>query len=323
MDSEEVLILSVENSAECLCLGKRKVDKGKCAADPTKKHFKKACRGSKPRDNCLVIVDGGSGSEDDYIEVYGGKKDKTCMAHVDSAGDKDVLKCVVDDLKELDLSTLNGDAILQGAAAVVTSNRDRGDVRMKRSKPSMPLTVTDPNQASVVPDSLTAVGSDDSGYLSTSASRQSTWPTQPVTTSETNMNRAAAALPIDQPKLSSNSGAQIHRTPTCWTNCPNCPPNKKRKYHLIDVAYNSPEWGVVSIPLTQAGFDVNRVQRIQNESLWERLCFEKQLMLRDRQDVNEQLLYHTSRSSIPVICDEGLDLRLSRNGMFGSGIYFR
>ena len=118
-------------------------------------------------------------------------------------------------------------------------------------------------------------------------------------------------------------GGNVMKHPTCWTQCPNCPSEATRKYHLIDVERGSPEWNVVSQPLFNSGFTVEQVQRIQNETLWQRLCFEKQLMLRDRPSCNEKFLYHTSRAKIAVICEEGLDPRLSRNGLFGSGIYFR
>ena len=40
-------------------------------------------------------------------------------------------------------------------------------------------------------------------------------------------------------------------------------------------------------------------------------------------DLNETLLYHTTSASKEVICEEGLDQRLSRQGRFGHGIYFR
>ena len=115
----------------------------------------------------------------------------------------------------------------------------------------------------------------------------------------------------------------LDRLPTCWTTCPKCLPTDKRRYHLIDVAPGSSEWQVVSESLTNANFIVHKVQRVQNESLWQRLMFEKNLMLRERDDVNMQLLYHTTRAKASVICEEGLDLRLSRNGRFGNGIYFR
>ena len=117
----------------------------------------------------------------------------------------------------------------------------------------------------------------------------------------------------------------LHRKhPTCWTECPLCPPDAVRKYHLIEVMRGSAEWDVVAQPVIQAGFFVTVIKRIQNEALWQRLCFEKQLMLRERADVNEKFLYHTTRSQVAVICEEGLDQRLSRSsGNFGSGIYFR
>ncbi|XP_064390248.1 uncharacterized protein LOC135338142 isoform X2 [Halichondria panicea] len=114
----------------------------------------------------------------------------------------------------------------------------------------------------------------------------------------------------------------LDRLPKCWTACPTCKPTDSRRYHLIEVAQSSSEWKFVSDPLTQANFTVGRVQRIQNESLWERLSSEKSLMLRQRDDVNMQLLYHTSRAQPSVICEEGLDNRLSRDGNFGKGIYF-
>ena len=117
----------------------------------------------------------------------------------------------------------------------------------------------------------------------------------------------------------------LHRKhPTCWTECPLCPADAVRKYHLIEVMRGSAEWEVVAQPVVLAGFIVTRMRRIQNEALWQRLCFEKQLMLRERSDVNEKFLYHTTRSEISVICEEGLDQRLSNSvGNFGSGIYFR
>ena len=117
----------------------------------------------------------------------------------------------------------------------------------------------------------------------------------------------------------------LHRKhPTCWTECPSCPPDAIRKYHLIEVMTSSAEWDVIAKPVMEAGFTVTRMRRIQNDALWQRLCFEKQLMLRERLNVNEKFLYHTTRSQVSVICEEGLDQRLSRSvGNFGNGIYFR
>lgn len=114
-----------------------------------------------------------------------------------------------------------------------------------------------------------------------------------------------------------------NRLPKCWTECPACQPTQQRRYHLITVTPRCSEWSFVSDPLTRVEFTVRKVQRIQNMLLWERLCVEKGLMLRQRPDVNMQLLYHTSSANPAIICDEGLDNRLSRHGNFGRGIYFR
>ena len=122
------------------------------------------------------------------------------------------------------------------------------------------------------------------------------------------------------------SSHSINYLPSTWTTCPTCPPDAVRKYHLIEVTLGSEEWSHVASPLDSAGFTVKRVQRIQNASLWQRLQYEKQLMTQSRPaefDLNEKLLYHTSRAEKMVICEEGLDQRLSRSGNFGTGIYFR
>ena len=129
--------------------------------------------------------------------------------------------------------------------------------------------------------------------------------------------------PMNTPPPMNPPSTTLDRLPKCWTACPTCKPTDSRRYHLIEVSRSSSEWKFVSDPLTQANFIVGKVQRIQNESLWERLSSEKSLMLRQRDDVNMQLLYHTSRAQPAVICEEGLDNRLSRDGNFGKGIYFR
>ena len=136
---------------------------------------------------------------------------------------------------------------------------------------------------------------------------------------------AVIPTPLKTTTDSQRNPNPLHRKhPTCWTECPSCPPDAIRKYHLIEVMSSSAEWDVIAKPVMEAGFTVTRMRRIQNDALWQRLCFEKQLMLRERPDVNEKFLYHTTRSQVSVICEEGLDQRLSRSvGNFGSGIYFR
>lgn len=142
--------------------------------------------------------------------------------------------------------------------------------------------------------------------------------------SDSASSQSDAAAPSGTSLESSHS--VNHNLPSTWTPCPTCPPDAVRKYHLVDVTSGSEEWSHVASPLDSAGFTVKRVQRIQNPSLWQRLQYEKQLMIQSRPagfDLNEKLLYHTSRAEKMVICEEGLDQRLSRSGNFGTGIYFR
>lgn len=303
MDSDEVLILGVENSAECLCLGRKKVDKGKCSANPSRRRqHKSSQRGSESDKDCLVIVDGGNGSESDYIEVYGGIGVKK-MRH--SSADNE-LECEVESPK-VPAALHHNDSIVM--MSVSKEEPKWSDVSSGKLYHPVSSSTTNSTTTTVLPDD------DSTDHAPIDHQSDSTW--KPPNDQTVPIAKSRGDKP--PPRI----GAQLHRTPTCWTNCPNCPPNMKRKYHLMDVAYDCAEWGVVSAPLTRDGFTVSRIQRVQNETLWQRLCYEKQLMLRDRQDVNEQLLYHTSRSAISIICEEGLDVRLSRNGCFGSGIYFR
>ena len=120
----------------------------------------------------------------------------------------------------------------------------------------------------------------------------------------------------------------LARPPNWWTVCPNCPPDSNRRFHLIEIAQGENEWLSITSPLQEAGFVPRRLLRVQNLKLYQRLQFEKQTMTMDRTEetsysVNEKLLYHTSSASVPAICGEGLDQRLSRKGRFGNGVYFR
>ena len=62
----------------------------------------------------------------------------------------------------------------------------------------------------------------------------------------------------------SNSNSKLHpllrKHPKCWTECPNCPSDAIRKYHLINVPSDSAEWEIIANPLIQAGFHVTKVR---------------------------------------------------------------
>ena len=113
--------------------------------------------------------------------------------------------------------------------------------------------------------------------------------------------------------------------PVYWTKCKKWH-SPERRYHLVDVSPESREWLTVCTRFLNGNFLVQRLARIQNQTLWHRLQGERQLMLRSHGpgfDLNERLLYHTSRAKMDVICAEGLDQRLGAVGNFGRGIYFR
>ena len=140
----------------------------------------------------------------------------------------------------------------------------------------------------------------------------------------TSTNHTQASAGTSQP----GEEQLLARPPAWWTTCPRCPANSNRKYHLIDVACGQNEWLSVTEPLRVAGFTAQKLQRVQNMKLYQRLQFEKRSMKMDREEgedyrVNETLLFHTSSAEVSTICSEGLDQRLARRGRFGSGVYFR
>ena len=113
--------------------------------------------------------------------------------------------------------------------------------------------------------------------------------------------------------------------PSHWTWCSECPPGSPKRYHLITL-HPGPEYDQVTKPLKDAGMQPVTVKRIQNLLLYRRLQLERKLMEESHVagwNVNEQNLFHVTSVSQTVIAEEGLDLRLSRQGCFGIGIYFR
>jgi hypothetical protein len=115
--------------------------------------------------------------------------------------------------------------------------------------------------------------------------------------------------------------------PPHWTWCSECPPGSPKRFHLIKL-HPGPEYDEVIKPLKDAGMQPLTVKRIQNLLLYRRLQLEKKLMEESHVhvagwNVNERNLFHVTSVSQTVIAEEGLDLRLSRQGCFGTGIYFR
>ena len=150
---------------------------------------------------------------------------------------------------------------------------------------------------------------------------------QEETSSDDSVTTTPCSGAESPPHSTPSSGVGKVNLPQWWTSCPNCGPDSTpRKYHLIDVEIGTDEWSRITLTVQQCGFVVSRLQRIQNQSLWQRLTYEIQLMKENRSigfQINKTLLYHTSRAQKLVVCEEGLDPRLSQQGCFGRGIYFR
>lgn len=118
-------------------------------------------------------------------------------------------------------------------------------------------------------------------------------------------------------------------TPPWWsipTSKDQLAPDTPTNFTMVPLDVKSSEGCLVVYPLKVDGFKVSSIKRIQCPSLWRRYIGEVRLFLEERganANLNEKLLYHCSRTDKSVICSEGLDMRLSNQGLFGRGIYFR
>jgi hypothetical protein len=113
-------------------------------------------------------------------------------------------------------------------------------------------------------------------------------------------------------------------TPLYWTSCSKCSQRCTDSYHTILVAQGM-EFDTITSSMKSDVFHVKAVHRVQNTLLWKRYKGEKSLMkegTHEGYDVHETWLYHTTNADTAVICEEGLDPRLSRAGCFGRGTYF-
>ena len=126
----------------------------------------------------------------------------------------------------------------------------------------------------------------------------------------------------------SSSSAPLSATlnlPSWWSDS-GSKSTSSASFSVTDLDITSREAKLIMAPLINDGFKVTVIQRIQSPSLWRRYMGEVRLFLEERGEegfLNEKLLYHCSRAKKEIICAEGLDLRLSNEGHFGKGIYFR
>ena len=101
------------------------------------------------------------------------------------------------------------------------------------------------------------------------------------------------------------------------------------KVELKTVRQATSEWQVIQDKLRRSipNATILRLQRIQNESLWERFAFCRQRMMKKNgpEGVNEKKLFHGPGQTRPesIYCSEyGFDFRFGNAGMWGKGTYF-
>jgi len=100
-----------------------------------------------------------------------------------------------------------------------------------------------------------------------------------------------------------------------------------RSVELVDVKQGTPEWNKVAehfgktVPLHK----LRQVQRVQNKLLWKKFANERETIGMKGGATNERLLFHGTKLTKPEAIyhgEEGFDMRVSNNGMWGAGIYF-
>ena len=164
--------------------------------------------------------------------------------------------------------------------------------------------------------------------------------TQPVYSSALASTNTSSSDTVDfstlSPYTTSMSSTAVQTAPPqWWTKCPKCDPGTDKPYHLIHLTLDdfdcqqlvdTYDTQAIIYSFLKSGLQIANIWRIQNSTLWRRYQTEKANMLAERgedYDLKEKLLYHSSRAPKTSICAEGLDMRLSREGCFGRGIYFR
>jgi hypothetical protein len=107
--------------------------------------------------------------------------------------------------------------------------------------------------------------------------------------------------------------------------------DRDKNLELKDVARGTDEWNTVAGRFETAereGWRMVRVRRIQNRYLWRYCQYEKSRMCELRPDAGEittQQLWHGTGPTDPreiYMGQEGFDVRYSRPGLWGRGIYF-
>ncbi|KAJ6253368.1 protein mono-adp-ribosyltransferase parp15 [Anaeramoeba flamelloides] len=109
--------------------------------------------------------------------------------------------------------------------------------------------------------------------------------------------------------------------PNDWTSDP------KGNVTLQSISKYSSEWNRIQTKVHQTltSVELIEIERVENHYLWKIYQDSKNRMLMKNLQVNELELFHGSRETIPEKIhseDTGFDMRISKKGMWGKGIYF-
>ncbi|XP_066854098.1 protein mono-ADP-ribosyltransferase PARP12-like isoform X2 [Anser cygnoides] len=100
-------------------------------------------------------------------------------------------------------------------------------------------------------------------------------------------------------------------------------------YKLVELSYSSSEYVKIQrlFEKTMKGYNICRLQRVQNPALWQVFQWQKEQMkkLNKSKCVDERLLFHgTNPSHLPAICEQNFDWRIcgTHGTVYGKGSYF-
>jgi len=96
------------------------------------------------------------------------------------------------------------------------------------------------------------------------------------------------------------------------------------QHQIFNVPMHSNEWYKVAGEFQRTmNINISRIERVQNNSLWQFYSLKKQVM-DNNNGSNERYLFHGSKTNAyDVIIKDGFDHRVSNmNGALGAGIYF-
>mmetsp|Transcript_10433 Transcript_10433/g.12873 ORF Transcript_10433/g.12873 Transcript_10433/m.12873 type:complete len:459 (-) Transcript_10433:59-1435(-) len=95
---------------------------------------------------------------------------------------------------------------------------------------------------------------------------------------------------------------------------------------LMEVAIGSPEFQHIQSKVGGLSSRIVSIKRIQNQHLWRRYYLERSFIeQKNGGAANEMELFHGTRTTCPVEIyngEEGFDMRYSKKGLWGMGIYF-